>query len=441
MPQLSDLVQKRKFVKKEYRPWDLSGTGTVDGKEADIHTLSEGTAAAPVETKPDLIGKLAVKQASVTPTNSINQDTSVETGNDLGNKLDNNKVTNRQPTGNIRVTNNELIGNIQVSIREQTDNEIGNELGNKNDLAYLIKAAKKLTGIQKNIFYYVINICSARESLETGILFSNDLARAANCTVGSVKTSLIRLIEKQLMLRLEGKPSRGGHLILGITKEIQVAAIQAQQALFKPPKGLLTGNEMGNELDNNSYYSSSSSNNNINTTTTVLPDSWKIINFESLQPIGFSQTQLRQLFDSKMTEPAIIQDSINKFAFSLEHNEKTKAYPDPLNILMGVLRKGHRWNEPNYIAPKELALQQLLEEKRKQKEKHDKLIKEYLELEFPDWRRKLTADQIKQIVPAEILKANLAPAITAALRTYFIENVLPTKLDLEDSNALSTHFS
>jgi len=66
-----------------------------------------------------------------------------------------------------------------------------------------------------------------------------------------------------------------------------------------------------------------------------------------------------------MTSPEIIQDVIHRFSYSLNHNEKVKNYSDPLNVLMGVLHKGKRWNEPNYSSPKDLALRQMVEEKRK----------------------------------------------------------------------------
>jgi len=73
------------------------------------------------------------------------------------------------------------------------------------------------------------------------------------------------------------------------------------------------------------------------------------------------------------------------------------------------------------VSPKELALRQILEEKRKQKEQHDAMVKELVDLEFPEWRKKLTDEQVKQIVPIDTLKANISLAITAALRTYFVE--------------------
>jgi len=416
MPQLSDLVEKRKFVKKEYRPWDLTGTGTVDGKEACKSPLDTAVKTPPATPSQP------VMQATFPPISAPTPKTDNETGNKTGNVSGNKQVTNRKQPGNKQVTKTKQRGNNEITTREQPGNELDNVTGNTEKLAFLVESIKKLAGIQKNIFFYVINVCAARGTLETGNLLSSDLAMAANCSIGSAKTSLIRLIEKALIMRLQGKASRGGHMQLGITKEIQAASIQAQRVLFNPFKISRIDNITGNELGNTGYSSSSIYKNT--TTTTVLPDEWKKIHFDNLQPIGFSETQLQQLYESPMTTPEIVQDAIHRFAYSLTHSDKVRAYTDPLNVLMGVLRKGQRWNEPNYLSPKELALRELLAEKRAQKEKRDAMLKELLELEFPEWKKKLTEAEIKDIVPADVLRMNVFAAKEAALRSYFLDHML-----------------
>lgn len=428
MPQLSDLVQKRKFVKKEYRPWDLSGSGTVDNKESthstDNSTLDHAiTEKHPIATEQAVINKEQIAE-------SASVEISQNTGNKRDNVLGNKQVTNRKQRGNIEVTKKKYPDNIKITTREQPDNILDNVTGNNEGLAYLIESVKKLTGIQKNIFYYVIHLCSARGALDTGNLLSSDLAKFVNCTIGSAKTSLIRLIEKRLVVRLQGKACRGGHIVLSVTKEIQSAAIQAQQSLFNPLKSGLTDNITDNNTGNAASYSSSNKNN----TTTSLPEEWKKINYTLLSHIGFSETQIRQLFDINVSLPEVVQDSINRFAYSLEHNDKAKAYNEPLNVLMGVLRKGQRWNEPNYIDPKELALREMLEEKRRQKERHDAMVKELVELEFPKWRKQLTEDEIKEILPTDVKKTNITAAIEASLRLYFTNQIILPQLGLNEIN-------
>lgn len=428
MPQLSDLVAKRKFVKKEYRPWDLTASGTVDGdkKSAETNNPSNETSSES-NTAPVQENAMAQEpQAEPTVPKSDAKVIAKDTGNKLGNDKDNTQVTNKKPIDNNKVTKEEHRDNVKITSREQASNITDNIIGNTNNIGYLVDAIRKLSGIQKNMFEYVLNVCVARGTYDTGNLLSSDLATAANCSIGSAKTSLIRLIDKHIVIRHPGKASRGGHMVLGITKEIQAAAGRAQQALYNPFKMSHSGNTTDNVTNNISPYSSSFNNKNI--TTTSLPEEWKKIDFEVLSQIGFGEMQLKQLFESGKTDPLIVQESINHFAYGLQNSDKVKAYGSPLNVLMGVLRKGQAWREANYVSPKEQALQQILDEKRKKKEKLDSMVNELVELEFPEWRKKLSEDDIKQIVPIDVYNTKMSAAIQASLRTHFIDHVVNVRL-------------
>lgn len=318
-------------------------------------------------------------------------------------------------------------GNKLITFREQTDNKDNNKVTEKyitdnvtsNDdepISSIIGSIKKLYGIQKIIFNYVVQLCTQRGLLNTGEVLCNDLALAASCSSGCIRTSLIRLVEKKLILRLAGKRCRGGYMVLGITHEILNA-------------NFMLNNELtSNRTDNNQLYISSYYKNN----TKALPDEWKKIDIEPLCHIGFSELQLHQLFETKMADPDLVQDSIYKFAFALEHKEKTKAYPDPLNILMGVLKKGRMWVEASYVSPKIIALRELAHEKQREKEEYDMLITKLADLEFPKWKMNLTEAEIEAIVPSHTLRIKTYAAVAAALRIYFVEKVLLPRIEKEN---------
>lgn len=64
------------------------------------------------------------------------------------------------------------------------------------------------------------------------------------------------------------------------------------------------------------------------------------------------------------------------------------------------------------------------------------MIKELIELEFPDWKKTLTEEQFNNIVPDEIRKTNISAAIQAALRTYFVENIVSPRFDENELNII-----
>jgi len=153
------------------------------------------------------------------------------------------------------------------------------------------------------------------------------------------------------------------------------------------------------------------------------------INFNTLCEIGFSETQLCQLAEENLNTPEIVQESINHFAFGLANNEKYKEYTKPLNVFMGVLRKGQRWFEQGYEDPQDKILREILAEKKQRQEKRVKMIEELVNLEFPEWEKKLSQEEIEAIVPDHARKLKIAR--TSMLKTHFREKVLLPKLAQE----------
>ena len=407
MPQLSDLLNKRpdkKFVKKSYRPWDLSGTGTVDNIDKSIETnCSESEKENP---------PIPVSVNNISP-----EVEPVVIGNKTGNELGNKQITVKRPIDN-------ELGNKQVTYRKQIENDSGDDLDNAEKTIFLTDSIRTLTGIQRKIFFYVIDLCSSRGQLHTNAILTTDIAAIANCSFGSAKTSLIRLINKNLLLRKKGKTSRGGHIVLGITKEVQAAALQAQRLSLNVREHHLD-NAIGNNIDNKlSNNGTSSSNIYINTTTKniALPEDWLTINFEPLHQIGFSLTQITQLYSQALNVPEIIQESIYHFAFGLENNPNVKAYPQPLYVLMGVLRKGQAWVENNYQSPQEIAQRELIERKKAELERKRQLEDDAFQLGLEEWKESLSTEEFEKITEKRAGDVTPKPV---KISLYFKEYVWP----------------
>ncbi|MFZ0218627.1 MAG: hypothetical protein WAL30_00250 [Candidatus Aquirickettsiella sp.] len=416
MPQLSDLIKKRaekKFIKKEYRSWDLSGTGTVDNSpdiiETGISAEKEALSTCLKET--------------IAPINSGNV-----TDNNKDNISDNKQVTNKaidNKTDNIQITHIKPVDNIKDN---KLDNCSDNVLDNTENTVFLTDSIRKLSGIQKKIFFYVIDLCSYRGQLQSNPILTNDLAEIANCSFGSAKTSLIRLINKKLIIRKKGQASKGGHIILAITKEIQTAALHAQRFNLNKHKDLYTGNITGNipgnvlnnVVDNKPLTSSSSNIYNINTTTLELPEDWLNINVDPLSEIKFTFLQLKQLYKLAVNTPEVVQESINHFAFGLKNNKLKDKYPDPLNVLMGVLRKGDAWIENNYESPQVIAQRQIIEQKKIELEKIKQLEEDAFKLALEVWKKSLSVEELKKITAKKVGDVTPEPV---RISNYFKEYV------------------
>jgi predicted transcriptional regulator len=449
MPQINDIVLKRqekKFVKKSYRPWDL--TGSANDQPVATHEQAveisqiladhEATSSndnqpyrvtnLPPENEPNIeLQKSADRIDSKSIDNNLDINTNIATPH-LDNNLDTDSIAIKKQIDIALVTIEKQIGshldNNSDTLREQLDNEL-----NPNSL---INRLAKLSGIQRKILEFVVDICLAKNTLETGPIQTEIVTQYVNTTYGSTKISINRLINKEFLSRKKGKTAKGGYINLQITEEIRSVVLEQRKksATYLDPISLILSvrEKMNNpqgiqqQIDNNVSLYSSNSINKINTTD--LSAEWKNIDIEPLSEIGFSMTQLKQLVNK--SEPQIVQESINHFAYGLQNNAKTKGYPEPLNVLMGVLRKGLKWHEPKYISPQEQAFRQLIAEKKEKKERQEAMIKELNELEYPGWRKKLSEEEMKLILPQNVL--NLKSAIEPILRTYFLEKILTPEL-------------
>ena len=385
MPQIDNLIKKRKggkFNKRSYRPWDLSGQGATEEEQ----------------------------QAAPTSTFKSKNDSSSDT---IDNSLDNKRITIGEHLDNKRITIGEHLGNL---------------LDNKFDPASVSNRLKLLSGVQKDILHFVLDLCLVKDAEETGPIGTNTLSQFIGKSYGTTKTSISRLVDKGFLKRLPGKTSKGGYINLKLPADVKLILLDARnnkKANISPMQLIKTIREqLGNNLDNKLPISSSI--NNINNTTNKLEESWESINFESLREIGFSKTQLKQLYTNSLNEPEVIQESINHFAFGLKHNPKIKKYNDPLNVLMGVLRKGQAWIEQKYQSPQEIAQRELLQRKKAERERVQKLEEEAYLIAFEEWKDTLSSSDMERIAPTRKRGGDIIPA-KVKLSLHFKEHIWPSR--------------
>lgn len=322
-----------------------------------------------------------------------------------------------------RAVSNTLAKSMQI-VSEPSPQPLANTLA--NDIEIQIDDLMLFSKKERELLSLVFWQCRNNGTLVSPPITTEEIRNTLKITADRVRNLIFRIIKKGGLKIVKHKNGQTAYRVFELPKSVYQIMIDFQNNTvhrFIDP----LANTLAQPLAKSIY--SSSNHININTTTS-LPEEWKKINFNLLEHIGFSETQLRQLHDSNTTMPEIVQDSINRFAYSLQYNDKTKVYSEPLSVLMGVLRKGQKWVEPNYVPPKELALRQMVEEKRKHKEQQDLMIKELIELEFPEWRKKLTEVEVNNIVPENIRKTNISAAIQATLRTFFVETILQPRLEV-----------
>jgi len=416
MPKLNEIIKERegkKFIKKSYRPWDLTGDGDRDDNEINDADASNDT---PLKSSP-IKTMTVVGVSEILPViNKKNLGLSTETDIRIDNKKESieEQLDNKQETVRKHIDYKEET--TQETIRQQLDISL--------DPTTPYNQLIKLSGLQKNILNFVIDVCMLRNGLETGPIETSTIAMCVKTTVGSVKISLKRLIDKDFVIRNKGKQAKGGYINLSVTKEVLENVIKQRESNNRilNPAELLSS--IRYQMDNNTPYSSNSLliNNTTNKKQENLPEEWITIDYESLSHIGFTKTQIKQLIEKN--DPTVVQESINHFAFGLEYNQKFQKYEEPLNVLMGVLRKGQGWFEKNYRSPKEIAQQNLLEIKKAEMERKRELEESTYKIAMMEWQQSLTDADVEKLAPRKKVSGDIMPT-TAKLSLYFKDNIWP----------------
>lgn len=407
MPLLNEIVKDRdtkKFVKRSYRPWDLSGTDPHHKTNEQIiqpHGNNEEQVTNPLQNSHYLESKIEngnLESYTYIDNNKIT----------ITQQLDNNEATHRQQLDNIQET-------IQITNREQIDNNL-DEINIYNDVL-------RLTGLQKKIVDCVVDICISINKLETGPIETNRLCLYVNSSRESIKTSINRLINKGLIIRNKGKTARGGYINLSITKDILSTIMTLREKNKYNNDSINMADLIRKQLGNIPIYSSNS--NKLNTTTKeTIPSEWDDIEFSPLLEIGFNKTQIKQLIGKN--DPAIVQESIYHFAYGLKHNQKFSKYEEPLNVIMGVLRKGQGWCEKNYRSEQELAQQKFIENKKAELQRKKILEEEAYKLAFTEWQLQLKPEELEKIAPSYKNGGDITPQ-PAKLSIFFKENIWISK--------------
>lgn len=266
-------------------------------------------------------------------------------------------------------------------------------------------------GGQWKVLLYCAERCLETGTLSTGYIKLPYVAKKLNLNQRTMYTAIYRLEkQKKLIIRQKGKEGAGGK------SRFMIISDKIKNYILSHRDNMIV-----NEMTQTSIEE------RLSETTEM--DEWKKIDVSPLKDIGFNEKHLLQL--KKYNTPKIVQESINQFSFGLKNNEQTKKYSNPLLVLIGVLRKGEAWLEQNYMSPNEIAFSQLMDQRKNKMDKLKQIEEEYFFLEYAVWEKSLTSQIKEALFPEDIRKTNLSPAKNAFLRSYFKENIWPTKMPME----------
>jgi hypothetical protein len=438
MPKIDTV--KLKFKKKNYRPWNLLDD------DMDIKT-----ALIQKEKAPKFVAELTKNES-----NEFKNEPEVEENlknfefkkeknlEQTGNKRGTNGGHNLEQTGNKRGTNGEQIGNKQGTNGEQTGNKRGSQPGTNqgtNEEQTGNKQGTKetylsLSGLQQILMIFLFKHCANIGQKSTQKLSIAHISKNLNLNFGSVKTTLKRLVKKNLIIPSGSKCGRGGWVRFDIPQDVYFEMASDETGNKRGTNEEQTGNKQGSQPGSQPgtkppYSSSSYYINKTTTTNEAIKSKKNGIDISALLEIGFGEIHLQQLLNHSGLPEEIIQDSIDAFAFDLQRNnmnEKIRAKKTtPLRYFMGTVVKGIPYSPPdNYETPKQEAMRKYLEIKKTTKENEKKMTEEIIEIALNEWKNKPENRQTIEKIIADLPTASRANVfIENAIHAYFVEKIWP----------------
>ena len=321
------------------------------------------------------------------------------------------------------ITNGSQTVHRVLSLKETVHKRSTQPITNGSQTVHKSADFSSLPDTQKKLLKALFLNCQINGSRTTKKLTLSYISEMANIKKTSLKNTIWRLKNKGFLITKEYKDGRGGWVVYEIPKEVFFEIITLEN-------GSQTVHKRFTQPITERYTNNSSI---LNTTikekgvSNFLPEEWQRIDISPLKEEGFSKKHLIELYKVGEISPEIVQHSINHFAWGVKNNpDYYEKYQNKIFVLMGKLRKGGVWTESNYESPQEIALKELLEEKKRQQAKQEKLISDLMELEFPEWEKGLTLQQKKEINPYHSTFDRIASSV--ALKHYFKKEILMPRL-------------
>ena len=290
-----------------------------------------------------------------------------------------------------------------------------------------------MIGIQKNITLFIYDNCKISPTKISLPITIKYISECCNIPYFSIKKTIQRLSDKNILHRVESKNGRGGWATYKLNEVVYQEILHVdlhtdlvknwRQTGDKPETNRRqtgdkletknskletnwrqTGDKLGVKLETKLETNASSSSSYYKKTTTTsaeqdgsisdqIEPQWNL-DIASLEKIGFSQNHLLQIAKRKSLEAHLVQESIYAFAHDLENNA-VQINSSPLNFFMGILNKSQPYvsRSAQYETPKEKAMRLFLEREARLKQQTQEIEMTLMQKMRSEWFSKMSFEE------------------------------------------------
>ena len=353
----------------------------------------------------------------------------------------NGEVTERKRRENVEVTERKRRENVEVTERKRRDKGGDNveiterKRRDKGGDNVEIKSLNPtlLVGAQKTVFIYLVDLVRQHSSLVTLPLTLDFMSQAIGLKKRQIHTATKELRRKGCVVIVNRKDGRGGWVSYGITQEAFNEWVCLNNMHKRRDNVEITERKRRDKGGDKGGYlvpSSSSSDLLINknkTTTTTLDESLGVQIPINLKKIGFCMPHVHQVLNSENLTTQEIQESLDAFAYDLEHG-KIKSKTGNLNFLMGILLKHGAYTSELLIEQSQKDLENYLKRSREFEKSKETLKEMEAEKKFYSWLEALsTEERNKLAIPTNLIKEGSSYQ-DVMLKNYWEKHVMESEI-------------
>lgn len=298
-------------------------------------------------------------------------------------------------------------------------------------------ALEELSGSQLKIVLYIYRNILINETVASSLISTSQLSKELHLTVNTVKSSIARLIKKDILARhksLVGRNKGATSFLLcdrlkrSFKLNFNLQEIESHiisgKITTRHINSLLEVNGDANRVQKEGANFSSSSSSNINTTTTEHNSEWDQVQIPSaLKSLNFGPHLIKQVRERELLSPLELQKSLEAFAFDICENDliNSKKIMSPISYFMSIAnRKTQYAPSTNFVSDEFKALEsnkERLDKLKKQREDQELINSE---LAFEEWLYSLNLDDKTRLVPEEDYLKVGSSFHTKLLKSHFL---------------------
>lgn len=318
------------------------------------------------------------------------------------------------------------------TLQETNQRQTGNKLQTTNPFSSLV-------GLQRTLVIEIYKSCKSTRTTLSEPFSVEYLTELTQSTASSIKKTIQRLEQKEIIRRVEFKNGRGGWTIYTINDYVHQSLLRQEAEGRLETKWGQSGDKLKMQLRTELETSLSSKlvsniNNNLLTkdSNEVIEPALEVtgIVLVELNKYGITRKQIQDISNQKLKfTTSTLQDFVDRFAIYASDSKNIRNVNNIPAIFVKMAQLASKGQDPlvDIETDTDRLIRERIESLKAKQEDRQRQESELATLEFENWYTCLSQEQMDQAAPPTPASKSGSFMQKIILKNYFIESVWPVK--------------